>query len=199
MIRHIRGTISDIEEGQVIVDVGGVGYLIYVHIPSDQFSLDQETTFHIHMAVRETAMDLYGFSTRDELELFTILLTLPKIGPKSALQIMQKADLELLKSSVLSQDAVHLSKISGIGKKTAEKIVLGLKDSFEHFAGTYTADSTTDGTSSIRAYTTDAIDALISLGYPQTDARKAIQQLPEEVTTANEAVRMALKELGKGV
>lgn len=196
MIRHIRGKISDSIEGQVVVDVAGVGYLIYVHKNPEHFPLDSEVTLHTHMAVRETAMDLYGFGTRDELELFTILLTIPKVGPKSALQIMQKADPELLKSSVLSEDASHLSKMSGIGKKTAEKIVLGLKDKFEHFAGAYTNGSV-EGDLPQAPYTTDAIDALIALGYPQSDARKIIQKLPPEITTANEAVHAALKELGK--
>lgn len=196
MIRHIRGKINDTTEGQVVLDVGGVGYLIYVHKNPEHFPLDSEVTLHTHMAVRETAMDLYGFGTRDELELFTILLTIPKVGPKSALQIMQKADIELLKSSVLSEDASHLSKMSGIGKKTAEKIVLGLKDKFEHFAGAYT-NGASEGDLPQAPYTTDAIDALIALGYPQSDARKSIQKLPPEITTATEAVHAALKELGK--
>lgn len=195
MIRHIRGTITDITEGQIVVDVAGVGYLIHTATTTDHFKLDTEVKFHTHMAVQERAQDLYGFNTRDELELFTILLTIPKVGPKSAMQIMQKADTELLKTSVLSNDAAHLSKMSGIGKKTAEKIVLGLKDKFENFAGAYT--NTGGDTVQQPAYTADAIDALIALGYPQSDARQTIQQLPDGIQNANEAVREALKELGK--
>jgi len=195
MIRHIRGTISDITEGQIVVDVAGVGYLIHTAATTERFKLDTEIKLHTYMAVQERAQDLYGFLTRDELELFSILLTIPKVGPKSAMQIMQKADVELLKTSVLSNDATHLSKMSGIGKKTAEKIVLELKDKFEDFAGAYT--NTSGDSIKQPAYTADAIDALIALGYPQSDARKTIQQLPETITSANEAVKEALKELGK--
>ena len=195
MIRHIRGVIADITESQVVIDVQGVGYLVHVHVTPEHFTLDTELKLHTYMAVQERAQDLYGFSTRDELELFTLLLSIPKVGPKSAMQIMQKADSELLKSSVLSEDASHLSKMSGIGKKTAEKIVLGLKDKFEHFAGVYTTEAGAEAP--LPPYTVDAIDALIALGYPQSDARKAIQTLPSTVSNANEAVREALKELGK--
>jgi Holliday junction DNA helicase RuvA len=193
MIRHIRGTIADITQSNIVIDVGGVGYLVHTQNP-DQFTIDSKILLHTHMAVQERSQDLYGFCTRDELELFTLLLSLPKIGPKSAMQIMQKADIELLKVSVLSNDAAHLSKISGIGKKTAEKIVLGLKDSFEHFTGS----CTTDGVDTpLHSYTVDAIDALISLGYPQADARTTIQNLPATITNANDAIKAALKELGK--
>jgi len=195
MIRHIRGTVADITEGQVVVDVSGIGYLIHTAATPEHFTLEEEVTFHTYMAVQERALDLYGFLTRDELELFTLLLSLPKVGPKSAIQILQKADVELLKNSVLNNDASHLSKMSGIGKKTAEKIVVGLKEKFEDFAGSYNTSSGTDAI--LPPYTVDAIDALIALGYPQADARKAIQQLPSTVTTANQAVKEALKELGK--
>jgi len=195
MIRHIRGTIADISEGQLVIDVAGVGYLIHTVTTTDHFKLDTEVKFHTYMAIQERAQDLYGFLTRDALALFTILLTIPKVGPKSAMQIMQKADTELLRSSVLSNDAAHLSKMSGIGKKTAEKIVLELKDKLENFSGSYT--NTSGDNVQQPTYTADAIDALISLGYPQSDARQAIQQLPDEIQTAHEAVREALKELGK--
>lgn len=195
MIRHIKGTIADITEGQVVVDVNGVGYLIYVTATVEHFILKKEIMLHTHMAVQERAQDLYGFITRDELELFTLLLTLNKIGPKSAMQIMQKADIELLKTTILNNDAGHLSKMSGIGKKTAEKIVDGLKEKFEDSSYAYTSSSATD--TPLPPYTVDAIDALISLGYPQADARKAIQQLPDTIQNANDAVREALKELGK--
>lgn len=195
MIRHIKGTLADITEGQVVIDAHGVGYLIHVVASPEYFTLETEIKLYTYMAVQERAQDLYGFLTRDELELFTILLTIPKIGPKSAMQILQKADIELLKSSVIGNDAAHLSKMSGIGKKTAEKIVTELKDKFEHFAGAYTSAPGSD--TPPPPYTVDAIDALISLGYPQADARKAIQQLPDTITDANQAVTEALRELGK--
>ncbi len=193
MIRHIKGTITDITEGYVVLDVHGIGYLVHVALSPEHFTLETKIKLYTFMAVQERAQDLYGFQTRDDLELFTLLLTLPKVGPKSALQIMQKADRQLLQSTVLNNDATHLSKVSGIGKKTAEKIVLGLRDSFEGFADNYTNNH---NPASLPPYTVDAIDALIALGYPQTDARSAIQNLPPTITNANDAVKAALKELG---
>jgi len=195
MIKHIRGRVADINiEGDVVIDVNGVGYLIHT-INSSNYVLDTELFLHTYLSIQERSQDLYGFDTRDELEVFTLLLSLPKIGPKSALQILQKADIELLKVSVLSNDAAHLHKMSGIGKKTAEKIVTGLKDSFDNFSGAYS--TTEDASSSIPSYHVDAIDALIALGYPHADARNVIQSLPPTITNANEAVKAALKELGK--
>ncbi|MFT7507793.1 MAG: Holliday junction DNA helicase RuvA [Acidimicrobiales bacterium] len=195
MIRHIRGIVSDIVVGQVIIDVSGVGYLIHINKTPEHFTLDTEVTFFTHHAIRETAQDLYGFTSRDELDLFTLLLTIPKIGPRSAQQILTQSDIETIKKAVLSDDPSYLIKMSGIGKKTAEKIVNELKDKFEHFAGVYT---TTQDDALAVPFAADAIDALISLGYPQSDARTVILKLPPEITNANDAIKAALKELGKG-
>lgn len=194
MIRHISGKIAHTSNTAVVVDVSGVGYLVHVSSPTS-FKLEQTVKFHTHHAIRETASDLYGFITLDELEIFELLLTLPKIGPKSAAQILGQADIELLKTAVLNNDPSHLSKMAGIGKKTAEKVVVGLKDKFEDLgmalAGSESSNLTT------QSFQTDAIDALISLGYPQSEARKVVQQLPPDIINANDAVRESLKELGK--
>lgn len=193
MIRHIRGTVADVALGYVVIDVAGVGYVVYTNA-SHTHLLGSTTTLFTHLAVRETALDLYGFATRDELELFLLLLTIPKIGPKSALEILTKADLLTIKNAVLSNDADYLTKVSGIGKKTAEKIVLGLKDSFEHLASTYQQRDSNDA---LPPYTVDAIDALVALGYPSLDARRVILALPSSIASTNEAVREALKQLGQ--
>tara|TARA_B100000745_G_scaffold234788_1_gene158254 strand:+ start:101 stop:691 length:591 start_codon:yes stop_codon:yes gene_type:complete len=194
MIRHIKGKIADITEGAVIVDVSGVGYHIYVNKTPEHFVLEQDITFHTHHAISERTQDLYGFTSRDELELFTLLLTINKVGPKSAMQILTQSDVETIKKAVLSDDPSYLTKMSGVGKKTAEKVVNELKDKFEHFAGAYTDTADTD--LEIHPFAADAVDALIALGYPQSDARKAVHNLPPEIQSANEAVREALKTLG---
>lgn len=193
MIRHIRGTIADITENAVVVDVSGVGYQVFVNKTPEHFTLESTVHFHTHHAIRDTASDLYGFQSRDELQLFGMLLTIPKVGPKSAMQILTQSDIETIKKAVLSDDPSYLTKMSGIGKKTAEKVVAELKDKFEHFAGAHT-DTETEATE--QPYVADAIDALIALGYPLADARRAVHSLPPEVTTANEAIRSALKSLG---
>ncbi len=195
MIRHIRGIVLDVSGGNnIVIDVCGVGYLVHVAVDAGSFALEQEIKLHTYMSVQERAQDLYGFTTRDELEIFTALLTLPKIGPKSAMQIMQKTDVHLLKNSILNNDSDHLSKMSGIGKKTSEKIVSGLKEKFKNAGFMKSEKSNVLHTPS---YSVDAIEALIILGYSQSDAREAIQQLPSTVQNANDAIKSALKSLGK--
>jgi Holliday junction DNA helicase RuvA len=197
MIRRIRGTAIDIHPTHVVVDVNGVGYLVYTTAKT-HVEPNAEVCFFTHLAVRENALDLYGFHSQEELSFFELLMTLPKIGPKSALQILSQADVNLLQNAIISQDPAHLSKMSGITKKTAEKIVLGLKDAFE---GTIylKQDEGFGEDGSGPSFASDAIDALITLGYPQGDARRAIQQIiagKPEITKVNDAIKEALKVLG---
>lgn len=196
MIRHITGTVVDVHPTHVIVDVQGIGYLLYV---TTRTVCTSGTTvkLHTHLAVRENALDLYGFATAEELSLFELLLTLPKIGPKSALQILSQADGELLRSSVINEDPVQLSKLSGMSKKTAEKIVLGLKDSFEDTSYISLQESGMEQDTH-NALMHDTIDALITLGYPHADARKAVQQVVAQkspMNNVNDAIKEALKHL----
>lgn len=197
MIRRITGTAVDIHPAYIVVDVHGIGYLIYTNTKTAYMPNEQVTLF-TYLAVRETALDLYGFATKEELSFFELLLTLPKIGPKSALAILSQAEVELLQNAIISQDATHLSKMSGISKKTAEKIVLGLKDAFE--GAFYSHGDTALGAQGTQgSFASDTIDALITLGYPQSDARKAVQQLmteKPEVTKVNDAIKEVLKILG---
>ena len=199
MIRHIRGTVSIVEPAYAVIDVHGIGYLVYITTRTHLVPL-QEAQLYTYLAVRENALDLYGFTSREELSFFELLLQLPKIGPKSALQILSQADTALLQSAILSQDAGHLSKMSGITKKTAEKIVLGLKDIFDAHAYTYggtTPQTELEQTHAL--FTSDTIDALVTLGYPQADARKVVQQLLAEkphITNVNDAIKEVLRILG---
>jgi len=190
MIRHLTGTVRAATAGAVVLDVQGVGYLVAVRDSAATFPLDSTRSLWTHLAVRENALDLYGFATQDELEIFELLLGLPKIGPKSAMQIMQQADIALLKEAVAKEDPTYLAKMSGIGKKTAEKIVLGLKDIFADrgFSETLAGGPT-------QSWQQETIDALVALGYPQKDAREAVQALPDTVTDTNAALTTALRSL----
>lgn len=184
MIAQLTGTISQVRPLHVVLDVGGVGYLVAVRA-SKHFTVGEMATLHTHLAVRENALDLYGFMLQDELMMFEELIKLPKIGPKSAMQILMQADVPLLIKAISEQDAGYLTKMSGIGKKTAEKIVTELKEVYADGAvhmpgGEHTAD-------------TDIVDALVSLGYSQKDARDALLKLPEEITDTNERLKRALK------
>ena len=184
----LTGTVADIRPLHVVLLSNGVGYLVAVK-DSARFSHGDQAELHTHLAVRENAMDLYGFDTKDELEMFEQLLRLPKIGPKSAMQILVQADLELLKKSIISGDATYLSKMSGIGKKSAEKIVTGLRDIFEQeTAGTPHALNSSDG---------DVVDALMALGYSQRDSLNALQKLSPDIADTKDRIKEALKQVSK--
>jgi len=192
MIRQLSGTVSHTSEDSVIINIHGVGYLVHTTVPGTSFEVGSTITLYTYLAVKDTALDLYGFKLLDELDIFELLVSLPKIGPKSAQQILAQADIELLKQSVVNEDPEYLSKMSGIGKKSAEKIVLGLKEKLD-LLPQHTDGSTTPG--DVASHTNDTMDALITLGYSPQDARKALQQLPPDITNTNDAVRAALKIL----
>ena len=185
MIARIQGEIIDVRVAHIIVQVQGIGYLVAVTNGSG-YAVGTSANLHTYLAVRENALDLYGFKTQDELMMFEELIKLPKIGPKTALQILSQADIETLKKAVQTDDPVYLSKMSGIGKKSAEKIVAGLKDVLEDNplldtqAGTNQRDA-------------DVIDALISLGYAQRDALEAVQKCPKDIVDTNSRIKHALK------
>jgi len=191
MIRRITGTVVDTNTTSVVIDVAGVGYLIHTTVAGTSFPLESKQTFWTYLAVRETALDLYGFTTRDELEIFELLLGLPKVGPKSALQILAQADITLLKEAVAQEDPSYLTKMSGIGKKTAEKIVHELKDVFVERGFSDVAN----GANAAANWQQETIDALVALGYPQKAAREAVQALPPEITDTNTALTTALRNL----
>src|SRR3989338_10665102 len=129
MIGHLKGIVSAVRQGYAIISAGGVGYKVFA---TRELLLalkqDTEAVIWTHLAVRESILDLYGFSSEEELRLFELLLTVSGIGPKSALAILDIASVETLRSAVSAGNASYLTKVSGIGKKTAEKIVLELRD-----------------------------------------------------------------------
>jgi len=188
MIRLLEGQIAVESLNGLVISVGGVGY--YVHTTKKIPRVIGTTLrLHTHLAVRETALDLYGFQTEIELEFFELLLTIPKIGPKSALQILDQADVNLIVEAVNLQDAGHLSKLSGIGNKTAEKIVLTLKDKVAIFKLT-----NTEATAPATQIYTDAFDTLITLGYNPMSIRQVLDTINDAESTSS-LVKQALREL----
>lgn len=188
MIRCIRGTVLSAGTASVTVDVHGVGYLVHTPNPLSRFALGEPAVLHTHLAVRENALDLYGFPATEELEMFELLITLPGIGPKSALQIMSQADVALLRKAALAGDASYLSKISGIGKKSAEKIVAGLRDKLGSEDVVMAEYPESDH---------DVIDALITLGYSQRESRDVLGKLPPDLADTNARIKAALKLLSR--
>ena len=197
MIRRLTGKILSKTDQTLVIDVNNVGYLVYSP-QCAEINLNDTAVFHTHLAVKENALDIYGFLIEDELIMFEHLLKLQKIGPKSALQIMAQADLELIKTAVVSDDPARLSKMSGMGKKTAEKVVAGLIEIYDKQG--LLADMSTNAPGSESAHLSDTIDALIALGYPEHDSRKTVQQIVEtnpELKSTNDILKKALGNLGK--
>lgn len=187
MISHIKGTVLHTEPGVVIIDVGGVGYTVHVaRDTASKIKIGATALFWTHMAVRETAMELFGFADRDELAFFEMLLGVPGIGPRSALAVLSLAKPEVLKKAVAEENITYLTKVSGIGKKTAERIIVTLKDKF-------TKDGGIAGELGDDA---DVVEVLVSLGYSQTQARDAVKKIDETKVGASERVKDALKILG---
>lgn len=187
MIGSISGTVRHKDLHSLLVDVGGVGYKVFVSTDASLDAIPGQPVFlWTHLSVRETALDLFGFNDRESLELFELLITISGIGPKTALGILNVASPALLRQAVASEDTSYLTKVSGIGKKNAEKIVLELRDKL--------VVTQEEGGTNLRAEG-DALEALVSLGYGERDAREALKKVPPEVEGASERVKAALKLL----
>jgi Holliday junction DNA helicase RuvA len=184
MIGYLKGTIVFQDTKSIILNVSGVGYKIYTNTATTENATQKEVEFWTHLAVRETALDLYGFQTREELGFFELLLTVSGIGPKSAIGILNIASLQNLRHAIATGDTAHLTKVSGIGKKNAEKIVIELKDKLEHLGGTGTSLSDD----------IDTLEALKSLGYGERESREALKKVGEEKSTG-EKIKKAMKFL----
>ncbi|MFA6571980.1 MAG: Holliday junction branch migration protein RuvA [Bacteroidota bacterium] len=189
MIGSIKGKIILKTDKFIIVETAGVGYKI--NISPDTLSKlkkeDEEVLFWIHTHVREDILDLYGFLNREELEFFEMLINVSGIGPKGALGILGVASIETLKRAISTGDISYLTKVSGIGKKTAEKIIIELRDKMQNKTGEKMTDA------SLRDEL-DALEALKSLGYSQNEAREALKKVSPEANT-NTKIREALKLL----
>lgn len=189
MIARLTGTLSALGTDSLIVDVHGVGYRIYTSTEtiSGLPSAGETVSFWTYLAVRETALDLYGFHTQEELQLFELLISVSGIGPRSGLAILSLASPALLQKAISAGETSYLTKVSGIGRKTAEKIVLELRDKIG------TVSETTEELKG----DTDVIEVLKSLGYSHIEARDAIKQLSPETTGTNDRIKEALKKLGQ--
>lgn len=191
MISRLTGMVIEIAEKYAVVDVHGVGYKVYAG-PETLATLSQNNTgtVHTYLVVREDALDLYGFQSGEELDFFEMLLSVSGIGPKSALGILSMATLDTLKQAIGTGDTGYLTKVSGIGRKTAEKIVLELRDKLRAHL------SANDSPTTLRAES-DVVEALKSLGYSQNEARDALKEVPADVVGTNARIKEALKILGK--
>lgn len=191
MIARIEGIIVHIADKFLIVDVSGVGYKLYITTETIALSkIGEHSSFWVYTAVRENSIDLYGFRNINEMSFFELLLDVSGIGPRSALSILAIAPIDTLKRAIATGDTGYLNKVSGIGKKTAEKIIIELRDKLQD----YKNDNDTPG---LLRDESDILEALKSLGYSQNEARDALKQVPSTTLGTNARIKEALQVLGK--
>jgi len=191
MIAYLKGKILARGQGYVILEAHDVGYKIFLSPPVfAETGINDPAEFYAHQHVREDSLDLFGFRTLEELEFFELLLSVSGIGPKSALGVLSIASTDEIKETISHGDPHLLTKVSGIGKKTAERVVLELRDKIARLpAGDQGGASL--GTSG------DEIDALMALGYSLAQAREALRDVDSSIKDSGERIRQALKRLGK--
>jgi len=186
MIGYLKGTIKNKTAKTLILEINGVGYTIFTtQVVREQSKVGQGLELYIYTNVREDALELYGLPTIEEIEFFKKLIGISGVGPKSALGIFEVAALNEIKKAISRGDASLLTKVSGIGKKTAELIIVKLKDKDLDIGSILETGSHGD-----------AIDALVGLGYSAADAREILTSLPPDLPL-EEKVKAALKKLGK--
>lgn len=187
MISYLSGVVQNKGRGYLILNVNDVGYKLYV-APNvyAEYNTGQPAEFYTFQRPREDALDLYAFKSLEELEMFELLLSVSGIGPKSAQGVLSIATLSQIKESIAYDDPSILTKVSGVGKKTAERVVLELKSKIGHLEAS--ASETETSTSSA-----EEIDALVALGYSQQQARQALRKVDPDITGSGDRIREALK------
>lgn len=191
MIASLRGTVQYIDVNYIELAVGDIAYLVYVPTAeSASLHIEGEAFLYIHTHVREEAFDLYGFSDRTRKTMFEHLLSVSGIGPKSALGVLSAATIEELESAIVRGDSKILEKVSGIGKKTAQKIVLELQSK-------YKSSVPIRGEKETSYEDSDVIEALIGLGYTADDARAALRAIDSAITGTDAKLKACLQQLAR--
>jgi Holliday junction DNA helicase RuvA len=188
MYHYLEGRLTIVNEQFVVLDIGGVGYKIFVSVDTREAlpSTGNTVRLYIHQAIREDSNNMYGFPDETELAFFEMLLGVSGIGPRSAIGILNVARPDTLIQAIASNDTAFLTKVSGIGRKTAEKIVLELRDKL--------AEHKREGDEGALREESDAVEALHSLGYSVAEARNALKNIKSDGDT-NARIKEALKIL----
>lgn len=197
MISFVKGIIDDITEDGIVVESGSIGYNIFLP-SSSAFQIGESVKIYTYLSVREDAMQLYGFRTKEERRMFKLLIGVSGIGPKGALGILSNLSVSELQMAVMAEDSKLIAKSPGIGPKTAKKLILELKDKVSEYsnipAAAVDSPSGTDTSDSF----SEAVDALCTLGYSATEAHKAVSSakaLLSESAGTEEYIKMALKQI----
>ncbi len=187
MIARLSGKVIERQDSALIVEIQGIGYQIAV-LPElrEKVREGDEVVLHTYHHLTENEEALYGFATKDYLQFFKLLLTVPSVGPRTAMNILEVAPPAILQQAVAEADIMLLTKVSGVGKKTAGRILVELREKI-------TAPRTKHAPGSLQHET---IEALVSIGYKPAQARAVVAKLPKEVKTVEEAVKAVLQKQG---
>lgn len=200
MIAYVKGEIAEITEDSVVIEVGGVGMNVHISAREAQKlpGIGGTVKLHTYMLVREDAFLLYGFLSKADLALFKKCLTVSGIGPKGALAILSVMDADALKYAILSKDAKAIAKAPGIGARTAERLILDLKDKISYEDAFISMEMAQDagGTLPEEGALREAVEALVALGYGQTESMRAVKQVADaESMDSSTLLKAALKKL----
>ncbi|HXF61150.1 MAG TPA: Holliday junction branch migration protein RuvA [Caldilineaceae bacterium] len=188
MIRMVSGAVIAHGKDYLIVDVGGVGLKVFVPEPvAMEQSQGGPILLHTYLQVREDALNLYGFTDEEELAMFELLLGVSGVGPKVALATLGVLNPDALRLAIANEEPGLIARVPGVGKRTAEKIVLELRDKVKQVGGLQALATATE-------VDTEVIDALIALGYSVVEAQRAVQKVPKEATGVEERLRLALSQ-----
>lgn len=201
MISFIRGKVADMTENSVILEAGNIGYEIFMtgSAMGKSLHMGQEVKIHTYFHIREDAMQLYGFLSKDDLQMFKLLLGVNGIGPKAALGVLSGITADELRFAVLSDDVKTISKAPGIGKKTAQKLILELKDKLKledafELKLAHQQEAVALGEETGDDGYQEAVEALVALGYSNTDALRAVRKVTDVDPNDVEAIlKAALK------
>ena len=187
MIAHVFGTVAEKFNDSIVVDTGGVGYEIYVAASDfERFSVGGEVKIYTYHHVREQAEELFGFSSLAAKKLFQLLITVQGVGPKAALAILSLGEAEIVRNAIANADHAFIQKAAGVGKKTAERVVVDLSDK----VGVPVAYDRVDSLPQTSSNTADeALEALVALGYTLADATRALEGVDPALPTAERVTR----------
>lgn len=201
MIYNLRGKLTACDINFIVVECGGVGFKCFTSLNTAKQlgEIGKEINVFTHLAVREDAMDLYAFATTAELDAFKLLITVSGIGPKAAVAILSELTPDRLALCIASGDAKSITAVQGVGKKTAERVVLELKDKIGSIATEAASATVSNLQKNIdNSASAEAIEALVSLGYSQSDAAVVVGSLDSSMSV-DEMIRYGLKELAKNL
>lgn len=199
MIGRLRGVIIEKRPPELILECGGVGYEVWV--PLSTFAqlpeVGREIVLHTHFVVREDAQLIYGFAARQERELFRELIKVSGIGPKIGLAVLSGMTVDEFLRVIHEESLAHLTRIPGIGKKTAERLLIEMRDKLKDWMPASAPLTALQSGVSRSRIVSEAVGALVSLGYKPAEASRAIAQVDEEGRSAEELIRMALRQMAK--